>query len=172
MGSCGVCMRCIFLNFQNLSFRTGVLLLDQINPRSVLILSHRLLPFVLPMLMSAVHKPRAHSRKFDRTGPPLHCFPTSLPSRLLVSLSPCLRTSGATGHPSLGAFHRHSNRNTEETGFAVTPTKQTTVIISNRNKKTPPGGVATWLPHRPTLCISTRYTVKVEFAVNPSRSTT
>jgi hypothetical protein len=30
-----------------------------------------------------------------------------------------------------------------ETEFAVTPTKQTTAVLSNRNKKTPPGGCQT-----------------------------
>jgi hypothetical protein len=32
-----------------------------------------------------------------------------------------------------------------QTGFAVTPSKQTTVILSSRYKKSPPGGVACWL---------------------------
>ena len=89
-----------------------------------------------------------------------------------LALSPLFSSSNVTNKSTLATSRRDSNRNTPETGFAVTPTKQTTAVISNRNKKTPPGGVATWLPHRPTLCISTRYTVKVEFAVNPSRSTT
>jgi hypothetical protein len=45
----------------------------------------------------------------------------------------------------------HSNRNSPETGIAVTPTKQTTAVHSNRNKKTPPGGVASWLSFRLAL---------------------
>jgi hypothetical protein len=36
-----------------------------------------------------------------------------------------------------------SNRNIPETGIAVTYSKQTTVVLSNRNKKTPPGECTT-----------------------------
>ena len=35
-----------------------------------------------------------------------------------------------------------------ETGFPVTPTKQTTAVLSNRNKKTPPGGWHLSYPRR------------------------
>jgi hypothetical protein len=80
------------------------------------------------------------------------------------------RRSCVTNHKSRFTNHCISNRNTPETGFAATLRKQTTVVLSNRNKKLPPGGVASWLPiARP--CISTRYTLRIEFAINPSRST-
>ena len=64
------------------------------------------------------------------------------------------------------------NRNTTETGIAVTPTKLRTVVLSNRNKMTPPGGVASWLLFRPALRISTRYTLRIEIAVTPTKQTT
>jgi hypothetical protein len=38
---------------------------------------------------------------------------------------------------------QESNRNIPETGIAVTYSKQTTVVLSNRNKKTPPGECTT-----------------------------
>jgi hypothetical protein len=41
-----------------------------------------------------------------------------------------------------------SNRNTPETGIAATHSKQTTVVLSNRNKKPPPGGVHKWYRKR------------------------
>jgi hypothetical protein len=59
----------------------------------------------------------------------------SRPSTPLESVRPM--TSRSTPASSRG----HSNRNTPETGIAVTPRKQTTAVLSNRNKKTPPGGV-------------------------------
>ena len=73
---------------------------------------------------------------------------------------------------SLAASSVEANRYTLRIEIAVTPGKQTTVVLSNRYKKPPPGGVASWLPHRQTHCISALYTMKVEFAVNPSWSTT
>jgi hypothetical protein len=61
----------------------------------------------------------------------------------------------------------------QETGFLVTPTKQTTVVLSNRNKKTPPpGGVAFWLLPGPGLHPLTGTHSKTGIAVNPARSTT
>jgi hypothetical protein len=65
-----------------------------------------------------------------------------------------------------------ANRNTSETGIAVTPSKQTTVVLSNRYKRLPPGGVASWLPFRPALSTSNRYTVRIEIDVTPSKQTT
>jgi hypothetical protein len=59
----------------------------------------------------------------------------SRPPTPLESVRPM--TSRSTPASSRG----YSNRNTPETGFAVTPRKQTTAVLSNRNKKTPPGGV-------------------------------
>jgi hypothetical protein len=66
----------------------------------------------------------------------------------------------------------HSNRNTPETGIAVTPRKQTTVVLSNRNKKPPPGGVPFWLRACPHSTVLPGTHSQTGFAVNPSRSTT
>ena len=58
-----------------------------------------------------------------------------------VGLSRLFASSDVTSYSTPAASHCNSNRNSAETGFAVTPTKQTTVVLSNRNKKTPPRGV-------------------------------
>jgi hypothetical protein len=68
----------------------------------------------------------------------------SLPRALALSL--LFPSSDVTSNstPTPGRFN--SNRNRAETGIAVTPTKQTTVVLSNRNKKTPPRGVTKLQP--------------------------
>jgi hypothetical protein len=63
---------------------------------------------------------------------------TGSASRLLTSLE---SVEPITSQSTLATSRGNSNRNTPETGFAVTPTKQTTVVLSNRNKKAPPGEV-------------------------------
>jgi len=55
-----------------------------------------------------------------------------------------------TSRSTPAASRRDSNRNNPETGFGVTPTKQTTAVLSNRNKKTPPGGVTNSPTKSPT----------------------
>jgi hypothetical protein len=69
-------------------------------------------------------------------GPSLH--PALSPPRALA-LSPLFPSSNVTSKPTLAPSHCNSNRNSVETEIAVTRTKQTTVVLSNRNKKTPPG---------------------------------
>jgi len=59
-----------------------------------------------------------------------------------LALSRLFSSSYVTSQATLAPGQSNSNRNTSETGIAVTPTKQTTVVLSNRNKKTPPRGVA------------------------------
>jgi hypothetical protein len=65
-----------------------------------------------------------------------------------------------------------SNRYTPQLELPATHSKQTTVVLSNRYKKPPPGGVASWLPHRLTLRISNRNTPETGFAVTPTKQTT
>jgi hypothetical protein len=71
---------------------------------------------------------------------------------------------------SLAASCVEANRYTVRIEIAVTHSKQTTVVLSNRYNGTPHWGSGV-LVTQALHCISTRYTVKVEFAVNPSRST-
>jgi hypothetical protein len=79
----------------------------------------------------------------------------------------------SVNHPSLPAPRPFiSNRNTAETGSAVTPRKQRTMVLSNRNKKPPPGGVASWLPHRPALYPFNRNTLETGSAVTPRKQRT
>ncbi len=52
---------------------------------------------------------------------------------------------GVISHSALGTSRCFSNRYTVQTGFAVTHSKQTTAVLSNRNKKPSPGGVASEL---------------------------
>ena len=59
-----------------------------------------------------------------------------------LALSPLFSSSDVTSQATLAPGQSNSNRNTSETGIAVTPTKQTTVVLSNRNKKPSPRGVA------------------------------
>jgi len=59
-----------------------------------------------------------------------------------LALSRLFSSSDVTSQSTLAPRPCTSNRNKAETGIAVTPTKQTTVVLSNRNKKTPPRGVA------------------------------
>jgi hypothetical protein len=59
-----------------------------------------------------------------------------------------------------------------QAGFAVTHSKQTTEAFSTRYKRPPPGGVPTWLPHRPTLCNSNRYAAQTGIAVTHTKQTT
>jgi hypothetical protein len=68
------------------------------------------------------------------------------------TLSRLFPSSNVTSYSTLATSRRISNRNTPETGIAVTYSKQTTVVLSNRNKKTPPGGVLLYkqiAPYRP-----------------------
>jgi hypothetical protein len=79
---------------------------------------------------------------------------------------------GVTSHSPFGTFHRDSNRNTVQTGFAVTPTKQTTVVLSNRNKKPPPGEMASWLlAARHSIVLPATHT-QTGIAVTHSKQTT
>jgi len=59
-----------------------------------------------------------------------------------LALSPLFSSSDVTSQSTLATRPCNSNRNKPETGIAVTPTKQTTVVLSNRNKKPSPRGVA------------------------------
>jgi hypothetical protein len=77
-----------------------------------------------------------------------------------------------TNHYSPIANRGLSNRNKAETGLPVTLSKQTTVVLSNRNKKPPPGGVPSGLLRRPHTRLSTRYIVRIEIAVTLSKQTT
>jgi len=62
-----------------------------------------------------------------------------------LALTPLFSSQNVTSYSTLATSQWNSNRNRAETGIAVTPTKQTTAVLSNRNKKTPPRGVAFWL---------------------------
>ena len=61
-----------------------------------------------------------------------------------------------------------------QTGFAVTHSKQTTVVISNRNKKPPPRGVTTLQSchSSPAAAYSNRNFPELEFVPSPSKQTT
>jgi hypothetical protein len=53
---------------------------------------------------------------------------------------------GVTTQQTPAAGHCNSNRNRAETGLPLTLSKQTTAVLSNRNKKTPPRGSAQLVP--------------------------
>jgi hypothetical protein len=65
-----------------------------------------------------------------------------------------------------------SNRYTVRIEIAVTHSKQTAVVLSNRYKKSSPRGLATWLPFRPALYLSNRNTPETGLAVTLSKQTT
>jgi hypothetical protein len=77
----------------------------------------------------------------------------------------------ATPQLSLSDFH-FSNRYTARIEFAVTPSKQTTVVLSNRNKKPPPGGVATWLRPSPHSTVLPGTHMQTGIVVTHSKQTT
>jgi hypothetical protein len=80
--------------------------------------------------------------------------------------------AGATSHSPLATSHCNSNRYTLRIESPVTPTKQTTVVLSNRYKKSSPGGVPSRLPPWLALRTSNRNTSETEFAVTPRKQTT
>jgi hypothetical protein len=80
------------------------------------------------------------------------------------------RRSFATCHPPLATAF--SNRYTARVECPLTHSKQTTLVLSNRYKFVPTGGVASWLPHGPTLCGSNRNTSETGFPVTHSKQTT
>jgi hypothetical protein len=98
--------------------------------------------------------------------------PQRLKRRLLRPCTARLKACPDANHESRFTNHCLSNRNTLETGIAVTYSKQTTAVLSNRNKKPSPGGVASWLPPSTSLDPSNRYTVRIEIAVTPTKQTT
>jgi hypothetical protein len=67
--------------------------------------------------------------------------------------------------------HGSSNRYTPRIEMAVTPRKQTTVVLSNRYKKPSPMGVPSWLPSRPAIRGSNRNTPETGIAVTPTKQT-
>jgi hypothetical protein len=96
-----------------------------------------------------------------------------VPPKLATNHSPLCGpepTERATNHSPLATLILPGTL--MQTGFPVTPSKQTTVVLSNRYKKPPPGGVATWLPFRPTGRISNRNTPETGFTVTLSKQTT
>ena len=56
-----------------------------------------------------------------------------------LALTRLFSSSNVTSQSTTAPRPCSSDRNNPETGIAVTPTKQTTAVLSNRNKKTPPG---------------------------------
>jgi hypothetical protein len=54
-----------------------------------------------------------------------------------------------TSHSPLATNHCLSNRYTAQVDCPVTHSKQTSLVLSNRYKFVPSGGVASWLTHRP-----------------------
>jgi hypothetical protein len=63
---------------------------------------------------------------------------------------PTLRAAkGITSHQPLATSHCNSNRYTPRLEPPVTRSKQSAVVLSNRYKFVPSGGVASWLTHRP-----------------------
>jgi hypothetical protein len=73
--------------------------------------------------------------------------------------------------PSRLEFQALSNRYTLRIEIAVTPSKQTAVVLSNRYTGTPPGRVAFWLPPWLALCSSNRNTPETGIAVTPRKQT-
>jgi hypothetical protein len=98
------------------------------------------------------------------------------------NLPPCNPTLPTSSGSPLPNFHLSFDSSTPnralltgthaQTGFPLTSRKQTTVVLSNRYKKPPPGGVASWLPQRPTRSVSHRNTPETGFAVTLSKQTT
>jgi len=121
-----VCSPCPAPNPSHLSFCTGVLQLDQINPLSVLFLSHSSARFMLLRFISAARQPRNRSRKLDRTASPL-------PSALATSASATLFTSSAFSISSASPTS-FSNRYTPGLEPVVTYSKQTTEVLPIRYK--------------------------------------
>jgi hypothetical protein len=68
--------------------------------------------------------------------------------------------------------HANSNRYGVQTGFAVTPTKQTAVLLSNRYDGEGGWGSINGVSHRPAQYNSNGYTVKTGIAVTPRKQTT
>jgi hypothetical protein len=128
-----VCSPCPAPNPSHLSFCTGVLQLDQINPLSVLFLSHSSARFMLLRFISAARQPRNRSRKLDRTASPL-------PSALATSASATLFTSSAFSISSASPTS-FSNRYTPGLEPVVTYSKQTTEVLPIRYKIGGGGGV-------------------------------
>jgi hypothetical protein len=122
--------------------------------------------------MSAARQLRHHSRKPDPRRSPLTCFPAPLPSQLRASLHPCLPASCMPQAYALPPTPSISNRYTPRLECTVTPSKQTTAVLSNRYKKPPPGGVPSRLPHRPALHPANRNTLRIEIPVTHSKQTT
>jgi len=77
-----------------------------------------------------------------------------------------------TSHSSLITNHCLSNRYTARVEIAVTCSKQRTVVLSNRYKKSSPRGVATWLPPVVALDHSNRNNPETGIAVTHSKQTT
>ena len=98
-----------------------------------------------------------------------------LPARRATATEEVYSSTSSASSASNGPFapsHALLMGTHMQTGIAVTPSKQTTVVLSNRNKKSPPGGVASWLRFRPTRRISNRYSVQTGMAVTHSKQTT
>jgi hypothetical protein len=57
-----------------------------------------------------------------------------------LALSRLFASSNVISQLTVAPSHCNSNRNSAKTGIAVTPTKQTAVVLSNRYKKPPPPG--------------------------------
>jgi hypothetical protein len=96
---------------------------------------------IIPSESAAADVPKGHD-------PARIAIPSKGSASRGLALTPSFSSSNVTSQSTLADGQCNSNRNTSETGIAVTPTKQTTVVLSNRNKKTPPRGVAFWLTHR------------------------
>jgi hypothetical protein len=77
-----------------------------------------------------------------------------------------------TSHSSLITSHCLFNRYTVRVEIAVTHSKQTAVVHSNRYKKLPPGGVATWLPPSPHSRVLPGTHLQTGIAVTLSKQTT
>jgi hypothetical protein len=86
---------------------------------------------------------------------PARLLPEGVTSLSLLAPRPCI-----------------SNRYAVQTGLLLTPTKQTTVVLSNRYDPTPLVGVPSWLPSRPALCRSNRNTPETGFLLTPTKQTT
>jgi hypothetical protein len=85
-----------------------------------------------------------------------------------LALSRLFPSSDVTSQSTLTPGRCSSNSNTAETGFAVTPTKQTTAVLSNRNKKPSPRGVTIWLRLAPAF-VAAAFPASLWRAPQPSR---